>query len=138
MYWVCSVVALIIWDLSWKLPNCSGHKSYFVFHVNKVQKAAWTEIVFSQECSQKKVNLLYLLYSRAWGYCLLHLKKQNCLLKIFLRTQILKINLKLRNISIIPKMVKKVITNLDLSKLSRCDCIPVVVVKNLSLNFHTY
>ena len=39
-------------------------------------------------------------------------------------------NLKLHNISITPKMVKKVITNLDLSKASGPDCIPVVVLKN--------
>ena len=36
-------------------------------------------IVFST-----KVNLLYLLYSTGWRCCLLHLIKQNCLLKIFL------------------------------------------------------
>ena len=39
-------------------------------------------------------------------------------------------NLKLHNISIIPKMVKKVIMNLDSSKASGPDCIPVVVLKN--------
>ena len=39
-------------------------------------------------------------------------------------------NLKLHNISITLKMVKKVITNLDSSKASGPDCIPVVVVKN--------
>ena len=39
-------------------------------------------------------------------------------------------NLKLRNISVTPKMVKKVITNLDLSKASGPDCIPVAVLKN--------
>ena len=39
-------------------------------------------------------------------------------------------NLKLHNISITPKMVKKVITNLDSSKVSGPDCIPVVVLKN--------
>ena len=39
-------------------------------------------------------------------------------------------NLKLHNISIPPKMVKKVITNLDSSKASGLDCIPVVVLKN--------
>ena len=39
-------------------------------------------------------------------------------------------NLKLHNISITPKMVKKVIINLDLSKASGPDCIPVVVLKN--------
>ena len=39
-------------------------------------------------------------------------------------------NLKLHNISITPKMVKKVITNLDSSKASGSDYIPVVVLKN--------
>ena len=39
-------------------------------------------------------------------------------------------NMKLRNISITPKMVKKVITKLDSSKASGLDCIPVVVLKN--------
>ena len=41
-----------------------------------------------------------------------------------------KTNLKLHNISVTPKMVKKVITNLDSSKASGTDCIPVVVLKN--------
>ena len=39
-------------------------------------------------------------------------------------------NLKLNNISVTPKMVEKVITNLDSSKTSGPDCIPVVVLKN--------
>ena len=39
-------------------------------------------------------------------------------------------NLKLRNISATPKLVEKVITNLDLSKTSSPYCIPVVVLKN--------
>ena len=39
-------------------------------------------------------------------------------------------NLKLRNISITSKMAKKVITNLDSSKVSGSDYIPVVVLKN--------
>ena len=39
-------------------------------------------------------------------------------------------NLKLHNISITPKMVKKVIMNLVLSKASGLNCIPVVVLKN--------
>ena len=38
-------------------------------------------------------------------------------------------NLKLHNICITPKMVKKVIPNLDSSKTSGPDCIPVVVLK---------
>ena len=39
-------------------------------------------------------------------------------------------NLKLHNISITPKMVKKVIMSLDSSKAPGLDCIPVVVLKN--------
>ena len=85
-----------------------------------------------------KVSLLYLLYSIARRCCLLHLIKQNCLLKTFLRTLILltqvslylssRTNLNL-HISVTPKVVKKVIMNFDLSKASGPDCIPVVVLK---------
>ena len=39
-------------------------------------------------------------------------------------------NMKLHNISVTPKMVEKVIRNLDLPKASSPDCIPVVVLKN--------
>ena len=39
-------------------------------------------------------------------------------------------NLRLHNISVTPKMVKKVLINLDLSKTSGPDCIPVVLLKN--------
>ena len=39
-------------------------------------------------------------------------------------------NLKQHNISVTPKMIKKVIKNLDLSKASGPDCIPMVVLKN--------
>ena len=39
-------------------------------------------------------------------------------------------DVKLHNISVSPTMVKKVIMNLDLSKTSCLDCIPVVVLKN--------
>ena len=41
-----------------------------------------------------------------------------------------RINLKLHNISITPKMVIKVTANLDSSKASGPDCIPVVLLKN--------
>ena len=39
-------------------------------------------------------------------------------------------NLKLHNISVTPKVVKKVIMSFDLSKASGPDCIPVVVLEN--------
>ena len=41
-----------------------------------------------------------------------------------------KTNLKLHNISLTPKMVEKFVMNLDLSKVSGPNCIPVVVLKN--------
>ena len=41
-----------------------------------------------------------------------------------------KTNLRLHNISVTAKMVRKVVMNLDLSKASGPDCIPVVVLKN--------
>ena len=92
-------------------------------------------IVFST-----KVNLFSLLYSTAQRCCALHLTKQNCLLKTFVRTLNLddsgialpvfpyRTNLKLHNIDVTPKMVKKVIIYIDLSKASAPDCIPVVVL----------
>ena len=46
--------------------------------------------------------------------------------------------LKLHNISITLKVVKKVITNFDSLQASGPDCIPVVVQKTLSLNFRIY
>ena len=49
---------------------------------------------------------------------------------IFLPVSPSRINLKLRNISVTPKMVKKALMNLDLSKASGPDCIPVVVLRN--------
>ena len=42
-------------------------------------------------------------------------------------------NFKLYNISVTPKMVRKVVMNFDLSKASGPDCIPVVVLKNCEL-----
>ena len=44
-------------------------------------------------------------------------------------------NLKLHNISVTPKMVRKVVMNLDLPKASGPECIPVVLLKNVELEF---
>ena len=66
----------------------------------------------------------------------MYLIKQHCLLKTCLRTLILvtlissRTNLKPYNISITPKMIKKVITNLDPSKAFGPDYIPVLVLRN--------
>ena len=89
-------------------------------------------IVFST-----KVNLLYLLYLTVRRCFLLHLLKQSCLLNsnlddsgISLPAFPCRTNLKLHNIFLTPKMVKKIIMNLDLSKASGPDCIPVVILNN--------
>ena len=47
-------------------------------------------------------------------------------------------NLKLHNIHVTPKFVKKVTTYFDLSRVSSPVCIHVVVMKNVSLTFHRY
>ena len=49
---------------------------------------------------------------------------------IYLRVFSSRTNLKLHKIFVTPNMVKKVITDLDLSKAFSPDCIPVVVLKN--------
>ena len=82
----------------------------------------------------KKVNLLYLLYLIVLRCSPLHLIKLNCFLKTFLRTLIL---IKLYNISVTPKLVKKVITSLESSKTSGRECIPVVVLKKCEPELYT-
>ena len=59
-------------------------------------------------------------------------KKYNLddLVSLFFQVFPSRTNLKLHNISVNPKMVKKVVINLDLSKAFGPDCIPVVVLKN--------
>ena len=51
-------------------------------------------------------------------------------LGISLPVSLSRTNLKLYNYSVTPRMGKKTITNLDLSKASGPDCIPMVVPKN--------
>ena len=88
-----------------------------------------------------KVSLLYLLFSgpevlssasdKAELFAKNFSKKSNLYdLGIFLPVFLSGTNLKLHNISIPHKMVKKVITNLDSSNVSGPDCIPVVALKN--------
>ena len=56
-------------------------------------------------------------------------------LSIFLPVFPSRTNLKLHNVSVSPKMVEKVMTNLDSSKTPSCDCISVVVLKNFEPKF---
>ena len=72
----------------------------------------------------------------AWRCCLLHLVKQNVSKKSDLDDSGISLlifpsrtNLRLHNFSVTPKMFKKIIINLDLSKASCCDCVPVIVQK---------
>ena len=122
-----------------KLAYANKAKEY----ITSQKLGFWNFWQITNSVLSTKVNLLYLLYSIARRYCLLHLIKQNHLLKTFLRTLILmtpvsfylssRTNLKLDNISITPKMVKKVIVNLDLSNTSGPDCIPMGILKNSEL-----
>ena len=57
---------------------------------------------------------------------------------ISLPVSLSRTNLKLHYISVTRKLVKKVIINLNLSKASGPDCIPVIFPKSCSLNFLTY
>ena len=82
-----------------------------------------------------KENLLYLLYTscNAKGKLFVENFSKNSNLDdscISLPVFSSRTYLKLHNISVTPKMVKKIIMNLDLSKASGPDCIPVVVLKN--------
>ena len=56
-------------------------------------------------------------------------------MSIFLSVFPSRTNLKLHNVSVTPKMAKKVITNLDSSKASGPDCIPVAALKNCEPEF---
>ena len=92
-------------------------------------------IVFST-----KVNLLYLFYSVAWS-CY-KAKSTSYKAELFAKNVSKnsnlddsgiplpvfpsRTNLKLHNISLAPKMVKKIIANLNSSKASGFDCIPVL------------
>ena len=116
-------------------PECDSHSPALLdLFLSSYAKICSTMAFISQKLNSQncwrivfstKVNLLDLLYSTAWKCRLLHLIKQNCLLKTFQRTEILMTqvslssfpsgtNLKLHNIFVTPKMVKKFIINLDL------------------------
>ena len=69
------------------------------------------------------INLLYLFHLTILRCCLLHLKNSNL-------DDPVSLILKLHNISVTPKMVKNVKTNLKSPKASGPNCIPVVVPKN--------
>ena len=89
-----------------------------------------------------KVSLLYHNYLTDLRCCLLLLIKENYLLKCFLRTRTLMTHVSLYLLfcleliwnciifNLTPKLVKNVITNLDLSETSGPNCIPVMVLKN--------
>ena len=89
-----------------------------------------------------KVNLPYLFNSTTQRCCPSASEKAKLFAENFSKNSYLddpgiclpvfpsRTNLKLHDISVTPKKVKKLIMNLDLSKASGPDCIPVVVLKN--------
>ena len=121
-----------------------------VTYDNKTRECITSQKLGSHEFWQMAnivlVNLLYVLYLLALKCCLLHLVKllaenfskysnlddTGISLLVF---PYLRLNLKLDNI---PKSFKKVILNLDLSKASGPDCIPMVVLKNCEPELHTF
>ena len=83
-----------------KLRQASNHCKRVVeaaklAYANKTKESITPQKLGSQDFDEllivfsTKINLLYLLYSMAQRCCLLHLIKQNCLLKTFLTTLIL-------------------------------------------------
>ena len=85
-------------------------------------------IVFSTN-----VNLLYLCYSAPWSCCLLRLIKlfaENFSKNSDFDDSVISLFVFPSRFLLTPKMVKKGIMNLDLSKVPDPDCIPVVVLKN--------
>ena len=124
-----------------KFRHAINHCKRFPSHPKNLALRTFGEllIVFST-----KVNLLYLLYSTDWRCCQCvsdkvkrfaenfsnnsNLNDTGISLPIFLS----RTNLTLHNISVTPKIVKKVITNLDLSSASGPICIPVLIYFFLS------
>ena len=98
-----------------------------------------------QKVFSTKVNLLFLLYSTVPKHCFLHLIKQKCFLKSFLKTLILVTQLSLYLLSLLEltwidtvhfwslKLAKKVIADLDSSKAPYPEGIPEVVLENCEL-----
>ena len=101
-----------------------------------------------QKVFSTKVNLLFLLYSTVPKHCFLHflhLIKQKCFLKSFLKTLILITQLSLYLLSLLEltwidtvhfwslKLAKKVIADLDSSKAPYPEGIPEVVLENCEL-----
>ena len=112
----------------WSSAACATaivHRNHF-FHMYQQNKFSESKVKFRQASNYCK-NCLKLLASLFKNFS----RNPNLDdLSINLPVFPSRTNLKLHNISVTPKMVKKVIMNLDLSKASGLDCIPVVVLKN--------
>ena len=106
-----TVVDKSAWEYPWLVILPKGFlKLLNLFMLRKQESTT------CQKLGSLKVNQLYLLYLMVLRCCFLHLIKQNC-------------NLKLNGIPVTPKLVRKVITDINFSKASGPDCIPVVVLK---------
>ena len=80
-----------------------------------------------------KLNRLYLFFSTAQRFCFLHLVKQNCAENFSKNSNLIFTCFPFQNqFETVTHFCnsKDVLINLDLSKASGLDCIPVVVLKN--------
>ena len=93
----------------WRIANSVFNKG----------KSAIPPLFSGQEVLSDKAKLFAKNFSKSSNF-----DESGILLPVF------PVFLKLHSISVTPKMVKKIITNLDSSKVSGPDCIPVVVLKN--------
>ena len=106
----------------WFSAACAAaivHRNHF-FRLYQQNKSSESKVKFRQasNCCKRVLEAAKLAYATK--------TKESITLPVFPS----RTNLKLHNISITPKMVNKVIMNLDSSKASGPDCIPVLVLKN--------
>ena len=135
----------------WFSAACAAaivHRNHF-FRLYQQNKSSQSKVKFRQASNRckrvleaaklayaNKTNVLSYASDKAKSFAKNFSKKSNLDdLGISLSVFPSRTNLKLDNISVTPKMVKKVITNLDSSKASGPDCIPVVVLKNCEPEF---
>ena len=132
-----------MWCLSWFLLGLLVHFSLWFFRLGKCQRHEhcldYTYSYFSKQeggqhmIAQSRVNVHEMMGRE--NKCKLNFFSMHFIWNlddsvISLPVFPSRTNLKLHKIFITPQMVKKVITNLDSSKMSGPDCIPVMVQKN--------
>ena len=108
----------------WKLPN-------FLILLNEKSLSLSSNLAHARLCELlivflTKVNLLFFLNLMVFGFCLMYLIRQSCILESFIRTLILMTSMSLYQLSlqelirnynmkllVTPRLIKKVITDHD-------------------------